>query len=157
MKQNSENPDELDRKILRLIQQDAMLPVGEIADQVGSSKSVVWRRIQKLVEDGVIRGRVAVLDPKKVGLEVTVFANVKMQRHGRNVLPGFVKAIKRFPQVVECHTLMGNVDFLLKIVMSDINEYEDFFWHDLSQIDGVQEVSSFISMTQVIERTELPV
>ncbi len=148
--------DSLDNRILAILQNDATLPVSEIAEKVASSKSVVWRRIQRLVETGVIRERVAILDPKKLGLGVIVFSQVKMSKHGRGSLPRFIEAIKGFPQVVECHTLMGDVDFLLKIIVRDIAEYEDFFWHKLSQIEGVQEVSSSISMSQVVSTTRLP-
>lgn len=148
--------DNLDIRILDILQNDATVPVADMAERLASSKSVVWRRIQRLQDSGVIRERVAVLDPKALGLSITVFSQVKMSKHGRQALPRFIEAIQAFPQVVECHTLMGDVDFLLKIVTRDIAEYEDFFWHKLSQIDGVQEVSSSISMTQVISTTRLP-
>lgn len=148
--------DTLDKRILDILQNDTTLPVSEIADQVASSKSVVWRRIQRLCETGVIKERVAILDPQKLGLGVIVFSQIKMSKHGRGALPRFIEAIKGFPQVVECHTLMGDVDFLLKIIVKDIAEYEDFFWHKLSQIEGVQEVSSSISMSQVVSTTRLP-
>jgi len=149
--------DALDVNILESLQRDVTVPVNELAEQLASSKSVVWRRIQRLMDAGVIRERVALLDPKKVGLDVLVFAHVKMVRHGRNALPNFVEAIKKFPQVVECHSLMGNVDFLLKILVSDVKDYEHFFWNQLSKIDGVQEISSSISMTQFFSTTRIPV
>lgn len=148
--------DLLDKKILDLLQSDALLPVTEIAEKVGSSKSVCWRRIQRLQEDGIIKARVTLLDHNKVGLDVTLFAQVKMTAHGRKVLPNFIDTIKDIPQIVECYTLMGNVDFLLKIVVRDIQQYEDLWWHHLSQIDGVQEISSTIAMTSVKHTTKLP-
>lgn len=148
--------DKINSRILSILQKDACIPVTEIADRVASSKSAVSRRISKLLEDGVIKARVALLDAEKLGLSLTVFSHVKMSKHGRDALPRFIQAIRDYPQVVECHTLMGDVDFLLKIVVKDIAEYEDFFWHKLSQIDGVQEVSSSISMSQVVSTTELP-
>lgn len=148
--------DKLDTGILCILQDDASVPVAEIAERLASSRSVVWRRVQRLQDQGIIRRRVALLDPAKLGLDVIVFAQVKMHRHGRDALPSFVAAIKTFPQVVECHTLMGPVDFLLKIMVHSIAEYEDFFWHKLSQLDGVQEVSSSISMSQVVSTTRLP-
>ena len=147
--------DELDIKILNLLQEDAMLPVAEIAEKAGSSKSVCWRRIQRLQEDSIITGRVALLDPKKVGLDIIIFAQVKMTAHGRR-LPNFIEIIRDIPQILECYTLMGNVDFLLKIVVRDIQEYEDLWWHRLSQIEGVQEISSTIAMTAVKHTTKLP-
>lgn len=148
--------DSLDVRILELLQRDATLPIADIAERVASSKTVVWRRIQKLVEAGVIRERVAVLDHRKVGLGVMVIAHVKMARHGRDVLPKFLEAVRLFPQVIECHTLMGDVDFLLKILVRSVEDYEQFFWQKLSKIDGVQEISSSISMSQTVNTTRLP-
>jgi len=149
--------DALDTRILDALQRDATEPINDLAERLSSSKSVVWRRIQRLIDAGVIRERVAILDPQKVGLEVLVFAQVKMSRHGRDVLPKFVEAVRLFPQVVECHSLMGSVDFLLKILVRDVKDYEAFFWNQLSKIDGVQEISSSISMTQFFSTTRIPV
>lgn len=148
--------DALDVRILNLLQDDANLPIADIAEKIASSKTVVWRRIQKLQEAGVIRATVAVLDHRKVGLSVMVIAHVKMARHGRDVLPKFLEAISTFPQVMECHTLMGDVDFLLKIIVRSVEDYEHFFWQKLSKIDGVQEISSSISMSQTVNTTRLP-
>lgn len=148
--------DNLDKKILTLLQQDATLAVNEIAGQVGSSKSVCWRRIQRLQDEGVIIKRVTLIDQNKIGLDITLFAHVKMTAHGRKALPKFIDTIQNFNQVIECYTLMGNVDFLLKIVVRDIQEYEDLWLHSLSQIEGVQEISSSIAMTEVKHTTELP-
>ncbi len=156
MEHKSHPLDALDVRILNLLQDDANLPIADIADKVASSKTVVWRRIQKLNEAGVIRATVAVLDHRKVGLGVMVIAHVKMARHGRDVLPKFLEAISTFPQVLECHTLMGDVDFLLKIIVRSVEDYEQFFWQKLSKIDGVQEISSSISMSQTVNTTRLP-
>ncbi len=147
--------DALDVRILDVLQNDVTTPIGEIAERVTSSKTVVWRRIQRLTEAGIIRSRVAVLDHRKIGLGVMVFAYIKMARHGRDVLPKFIEAVSVYPQVIECHTLMGHVDFLLKILVSDIQEYEHFVWQRLSQIDGVQEINSSISMSQPVYTTRL--
>ncbi|WP_428313308.1 Lrp/AsnC family transcriptional regulator [Hydrocarboniphaga sp.] len=148
--------DALDVRILEQLQTDETLPVAELAEQVGSSKTVVWRRIQRLQDLGVIRGRVALLDHKKVGLPIMIFAHIKMTRHDRDVLPKFIEAVDALPQVIEAHTLMGNVDFLLKIVMSSLEDYEHFVWQKLSKIDGVREISSSISLSQNVNRTRLP-
>jgi len=156
MGNNTYTLDRLDIRILDLLQRDASQPVNEIAERVASSKSVVWRRIQKFVDNGIIRERVALLDAGKIGLGVMVFAHIKMARHDKDALPKFVEAVKKFPQVIECHTLMGNVDFLLKIVARDVAEYEELLWRQLSQIDGVHELHSFISMTLFINTTRLP-
>ena len=148
MAQGSVTLDKLDIRILDALQKDVTVPVNELAEQLASSKSVVWRRIQRLLESGVIKERVAVLDPEKLGYQVLVFAQVKMARHGTDTLPKFVAAVRKFPQVIECHSLMGSVDFLLKILVRDVKDYEQFFWNQLSKLDGVQEISSSISMTQ---------
>lgn len=149
------NFDSLDMRILEELQVDVTLPVVDIADRVGSSKSVVWRRVQAFVEEGVIQERVAVLDPKKVGCNVIVFALVKMSRHGTNALPKFIESVKAIPQVLECHTVLGQVDFLLKIVATSIEEYRDVVWTKLSRLE-VQEISSMISFEQAVHRTQLP-
>jgi len=148
--------DKLDIQILDELQRDAMLSMVELAERVGSSKSVCWRRVQNFLETGVIKERVAVLDAKKLGLSVTVFAQVKMQHHGKDLLPKFVEAVSKYPEVVECHTLTGSVDFLLKIVMRDVEEYEHFFWNELSKIENVQEIHSAITLTKLVESTQLP-
>lgn len=148
--------DALDLRILERLQSDVTLGTADIAREVASSKTVVWRRIQRMVDAGVIRGRVAILDHRKVGVDVLVFALIKMSRHRGDVLSNFVDAVRRFPQVLECHTLMGNVDFLLKIAVPSVQDYEQFVWHQISQIDGVQEVTSAISMSQGVNTTRLP-
>ncbi len=148
--------DALDIRILDVLQRDVTTPIADLADKVGSSKTVCWRRIQRLLDAGVIQDRVAIVDPKKVGLDVMVFAHVKMNRHGRDTLPRFVEAIRRYPQVVECYTLMGDVDFLLKIMLKDVEDYEHFFWQKLSQIEGVQEVSSSIALSKFVYTTKIP-
>src|SRR3546814_7593854 len=137
----SEPLDALDVRILDLLQDDVTLPVAEIAERVASSKTVVWRRMQKLVDSGVIRERVAIVDHHKAGLGIMVFAHVKMTRHHRDALPIFLDAVRKLPPVIECHTLMGDVDFLLKIVVPSVQDYEYFVWNKLSQIDGVQGIS----------------
>ena len=147
--------DAMDIRILNILQQDASTTISQIAEMVNSSNTVVWRRVQQLTDKGIIRARVALLDHRKMGLEVMVFASVKMSRHSRDVLPQFIDAVRAFPQVIECHALMGHVDFLLKIVVPSINAYEHFVWQKLSQIEGVQEVTSSISMSQPVYTTRL--
>ncbi len=147
--------DSMDVRILDILQEDVTTPIGTIAERIGSSKTVVWRRIQRLTDKGVIRHRVAILDHRKIGAGVMVFAFIKMARHNRDVLPRFIEAVGSYPQVVECHTLMGHMDFLLKILVADIEEYEHFVWQKISQIDGVQEINSSISMSQPVYTTRL--
>lgn len=147
--------DNTDIAILKSLQKDASVPMTELADNVGSSKSVVWRRVQRMEGDGIIKQRVAILDREKLGLDVMLFANVKMQAHSRESLPNFIEKVQQFPEVIECHTLMGDIDFILKIVVKDIKAYESFFWEKLSQIDGIREISSSIALTAVKDTSEL--
>ncbi len=116
--------DEFDEKILALLQEDASLSAAQIGERIGLSQSQCWRRIDRLDAEGVIERRVALVDRKKVGLNVMLFAHVKLAGHNRNALPEFSKAIQDFPEVLECHVLMGNVDFLLRIVTRDVEAYE---------------------------------
>src|SRR3546814_11647383 len=136
----SEPLDALDVRILDLLQDDVTLPVAEIAERVASSKTVVWRRMQKLVDSGVIRERVAIVDHHKAGLGIMVFAHVKMTRHHRDALPIFLDAVRKLPPVIECHPLMGDVDFLLQIVLPRVQDYAYFLWNKLPQHTGVQRI-----------------
>ncbi|MFC3052785.1 Lrp/AsnC family transcriptional regulator [Kordiimonas pumila] len=149
--------DDLDARILNILQDDATIPLNDLADKVASSRSAVWRRIQKLTDDGVIKRHTIILDPEKAGLGVMVIAQVKMQAHSRDSLPHFIDKVKSFPEVIECHTLMGDVDFFLKIRVKDVQAYEDFFWNSLSQIEGVREINSSIALTAWKNTTKIAV
>ena len=148
--------DEFDKKILDRLQRDATIAVAELAEQVGLSQSTCWRRINLLEQAGIIRSRVALLDAKALGLEVTVFANIKLSAHGRRSLSEFEEAISQYPDVVECYTMSGEMDFLLRIVARDIEAYERFLRETLLQMPSVQEVHSHIALSQVKHTTVLP-
>lgn len=149
--------DDLDARILNQLQADAQTPLEDLAAKVASSRSAVWRRIQKLEASGVIKKHTIILDPEKAGLGVMVIAQVKMQAHSRDSLPNFIEKVQSFKEVIECHTLMGDVDFFLKIRVKDVQAYEDFFWNNLSQIEGVREINSSIALTAWKDTTELQV
>ncbi|WP_417461608.1 Lrp/AsnC family transcriptional regulator [Kordiimonas sp.] len=149
--------DDLDARILNFLQNDARIPLVDLADKVASSRSAVWRRIQKLEEAGVIKKHTVLLDAKKAGLGVLVFAQVKMQAHSRDSLPNFIEKVRNFPEVIECHTLMGDIDFILKVRVESVEAYEEFFWNQLSQIEGVREINSSIALTAVKDTTILNV
>lgn len=153
-------PDTLDpyeRRILRLLQEDASLSTAAIAEAVGLSPSPCWRRIDRLERDGFIRKRIAVVDRRKVGLRAQVFAQVKLNAHGRANLDEFADAIRDFPEVLECHVLMGSVDFLLRVVAADIEAYERFFFEKLSRLPGVQEINSTVALSEIKSTTAVPV
>ena len=148
--------DRYDRDILAILQEDASLSAAEIGARVGLSQSPCWRRINRLEEAGVIARRVAHLDRHALGLDVLVFALIKLNAHGRRSLPEFAEAVRGFPEVQECFTLMGDMDFLVRIVTRDIQAYERFFFETLSQLPGVQEVHSNIAMSEMKSTTALP-
>lgn len=148
--------DQFDRKILSLVQQDASRSTGEIAQLVGLSQAPCWRRLQRLKEDGFIRGQVALLDRRKIGLNAQIFAQVKLTVTGRSNLEDFTLAIREFPEVLDCFVLLGTVDFMLRIVARDIEAYERFFFDKLSRVPGVQEINSMVALSEIKSTTELP-
>ncbi len=148
--------DDVDRRILSALQQDASISNAELASRVGLSASPCWRRVQRLERDGVIRARVALLDAAKLGLGITVFESVKLSSHGRQALPEFEAAIREYPEVIECYTVTGEVDFILRVLTRDMQSYERFLRDHLLQMPAVAEVHSTIALTQVKYTTALP-
>lgn len=148
--------DQTDRKILELLQEDATMSASDIAEQVGLSQSPCWRRINRLEKKGIIQRRVALLDRRALGLNVVVFAHIKLSAHGRKLLPQFENAIREFPEVMDCFTTTGQVDYILKVVTKDIESYERFFRNSLSQLPSVLEVNSTIALSNIKNTTALP-
>ena len=149
--------DSFERRILALLQEDATLSTAEIAERVGLSASPCWRRIDRLEREGFIRRRVALVDRKKVGFNAQIFAQVKLNAHGRANLDEFTSAIRSLPEVLECFVLMGSVDFLLRVVTRDIEAYERLFFDRLSQLPGVQEINSTVALSEIKSTTALPI
>ena len=149
--------DPFERKILRELQRDANQTTAQIAERVGLSASPCWRRIDRLEREGFIKRRVAIVDREKVGLNAHVFAQVKLNAHGRANLEEFADKIREFPEVLDCYVLMGSVDFLIRIVARDINAYERFFFEKLSQMPGVQEINSTVALSEIKASTALPI
>ena len=147
--------DRLDRMILSILQEDATVPVAEIGRRVGLSTTPCWRRIQKMEEDGVIKGRVAVLDPAKVNAKVTVFVSITTDQHNEDWLTRFSRIVSEFPEVVEFYRMSGQVDYLMKVVVPDIAAYDTFYQKLVSKID-IMNVSSAFAMGHIKETTALP-
>ena len=147
--------DRLDKKILRLLQEDATLAVADIAKRVGLSTTPCWRRIQKLEEEGVIRGRVAVLDPTRINLRVTVFVSIRTNSHSTEWLKRFSEVVGDFPEVVEFYRMSGDVDYLLRVVVPDIGAYDAFYKRLIARIE-IRDVSSSFAMEQIKYTTEMP-
>lgn len=147
--------DDFDRKILSLLQRDASLSVAEIADRVGLSSTPCWRRIQKLEADGVIKHRVAILDPEKVNVGVTVFVSIRTQHHSIDWLDRFSKAVEDIDEVVEFYRMSGDVDYLLRIVVPDIAAYDAVYKRVISAIE-LNDVTSSFAMECIKQTTALP-
>ena len=148
--------DRVDYRILDLVQREGALPVAEVAARTGLSTTTCWRRLQHLEQSGVIRGRVAVLDRAALGLDVTIFAHVKLSSQGRDAIAAFAEAIRERPEVLDCYTTMGEWDFMLRIVTRDIKAYEAFYLDHLSKLPNVQSINSSVTVTVIKETTVLP-
>ena len=147
--------DRMDRKILDILQRDCTLPVAEIGKQVGLSTTPCWRRIQKLEEAGVIQRRVALLDPKKVNVGVTVFVSITTSHHTQEWLERFHAAVADLPEVVEFYRMSGQVDYLLRVVVPDIERYDNFYKKLIAKIE-LSDVSSAFAMEQMKYTSALP-
>ena len=147
--------DRIDRNILMSLQDDATLPVAEIAERVGLSTTPCWRRIQNLEKAGYILRRVALLDSKKLNVGVTVFVRLKTSQHNYEWLEKFAKAIAQIDEVVEFYRMSGDIDYLLRIVVPDIAGY-DAVYKRLIQLAERADVSSSFAMEQIKYTTALP-
>lgn len=146
--------DRIDRSILTLIQQDASLSVGDVAERVGTSKSACWRRIQKLEDAGVIRSRVTLLDPAALGLTLTVFIAVRTNQHNEKWAKQFRSVVEDAPGVLEVYRMGGDVDYLIKAVVSDMPGY-DRLYQELIQADLFDVTASFV-METIKQTSALP-
>ena len=149
--------DSVDRKILHLLQSEPGINAAAIGERIGLSQSAVWRRMQGLRDEGIIRDQPVKIDREKIGLNTMVFAHVKLTSHGRSNLAEFADAVAGFPEVLDCYVLLGNVDFLLRIVTEDIKSYEQFFFEKLSQLPGIQEINSSIALSEIKHSAVLPI
>lgn len=147
--------DDIDRRILALLQEDAALSVAEIGSRVGLSSTPCWRRIQNLEKQGVIRKRVALLDRRAVEVPLTVFVMIKTSQHNDTWLEKFAKGVSDIPEVLEFYRMSGTVDYLLRIVVPSVDAY-DAVYKRLISIADLAEVSSSFAMEEIKYTTALP-
>ncbi len=147
--------DSLDVAILRELQTDASRSVQEIADVVGLSQNPCWRRIKRLEAAGVIQGRVAILDPRRLGGGLTVFVSIRTNRHNDEWLERFAEGVTRIPEIVEIHRMSGDVDYLLKVIARDIGDY-DRIYKKLISVADLSDVSSSFAMESIKSTTAIP-
>ncbi len=147
--------DTIDQKILSLLQEDATLSIGDIAEQVGLSSSPCWRRIQNMEKQGLIRRRVALLDRAQLNVGVDVFVSVKTSDHSWEWFENFARAVEGFPEVVEFYRMSGDSDYLMRVVVPNIAAFDEFYQRLIQEAD-MSDVSSSFAMEQIKYTTALP-
>ena len=148
--------DETDIKILRAVQSQPAITTAELADLVGLSQTPCWRRVKQLEASGVIAQRAVILDARKLGLTVDVFAQLRIDRHDEDNLEAFEQAVREHPEILECFSMSGESDYLMRIVARGIEHYERFLKKVLLHLPGVASVNSSFALKRVKVTTDLP-
>ncbi|WP_336930845.1 Lrp/AsnC family transcriptional regulator [Acinetobacter tandoii] len=148
--------DKIDRRILQTLQQDGKLANNELAQQVGLSASPCLRRVKQLEDAGIIEKYVALVNPQKVNLGLTVFARIWLKGQDAKTVNHFIDSVREIPEIVECQLMAGDCDFFLRIVVSDLDAYRKFQIQHLNKITGIQNVKTEIPLQSIKQTTELP-
>jgi Lrp/AsnC family transcriptional regulator len=148
--------DVIDRRILDLLQRDATLSIAEIADQVGLSQTPCWKRIQRLESHGIIERRVAILNPEKLGLGLTVFVSIETSDHSQAWLTRFAEIVSAMPEVLELYRMAGDIDYMLRVIVADMAAYDAFYKRLIAAVP-LKNVSSRFAMERVKASTALPI
>lgn len=150
-----ETIDSFDHKILALLQRTADLPLEEIGSRVGLSRNAVWRRIKSLEASGVIRARVALLEPEAVGLGLTVFMLIRTDRHAPDWLEKFARAVRDMPEILGAYRMTGDLDYLIRARVADVKDYDRLYQALVARVELADVSASFV-MEEIKETTELP-
>ncbi len=145
-----------ERLLLREIQADASASLAELGERAGMAASTVWRKLQEFEAAGLIRGRVALLDPAKAGAKLCVFAQVSLENHAEATVKGFVRMVLGHPEILECHAVSGTADYIMKIRVADVEAYEAFMSANLLRSQHVRTVVSSFSLRELKYTTALP-
>ncbi len=148
--------DETDLRILRLLQEKADLPIAELSEQVGLSHTPCWRRIRKLEDAGIISGRRVVLDARLVDLDVSIFVFVKLDIHSSETLDAFEKATRSVAEIMQCYTMSGEFDYLMRVVVRSVREYEKTVKGKLLKLPHVGTMNSHFALNEIKNATALP-
>jgi Lrp/AsnC family transcriptional regulator len=148
--------DAIDRKILAVLQKDASLSVAEIGQRVGLSSTPCWKRLQRLEAEGVILRRVALIEPQKIGLGITVFVSVETGDHSNEWLKRFAELVSAMPEVMEFYRMAGDVDYMLRVVVADIAGYDTFYKKLIAAVP-LKNVTSRFAMERIKSTTALPI
>jgi len=149
--------DATDKRILNLLQRDSTLSMSDLAEQVNLSTTPCWKRVKRLEDEGIIKGRVALVDGAKVELGISVFVHIKTQHHDSKWLEHFAAVITSFEEVIECYRMAGEWDYLLRIVAKDIESFDRFYKKLVNQVDGLSDVTSSFAMEEIKSTTRLPI
>ncbi|MEL6828516.1 MAG: Lrp/AsnC family transcriptional regulator [Pseudomonadota bacterium] len=149
--------DQFDLKILDAMQADSTKSAQQLGEDVGLSQPACWKRINRLAREGYIRKQVALLDGEKIGAGTTVFATVKLASQDSTSLNAFAQAVQRIPNIMACYVLMGDMDFMLQIVVDQIQDYEKLYINVLSKIEGVAEFKSTMALSTIKQTTAFPI
>jgi Lrp/AsnC family transcriptional regulator len=149
--------DRIDRQILALLQGDASLAIQQIAERVGLSVNPCWRRIRQMEQAGVISSRVALVNPEKVGLGLTVYVRVKTREHSADWARRLNEVIAAMPEILECHRIGGDVDYLLKVVVEDMAGYDRTYKALIERLPSLADVSALFSMERLKSTSALPI
>ncbi|WP_292959828.1 Lrp/AsnC family transcriptional regulator [Novosphingobium sp. UBA1939] len=147
----------IDIRILEQVQKDATLSTTELAERVGLSQSPCWRRLQRLRDDGYITGQVAVLDRKKFGSNLYIFATLKMATLTDEQRAEFRRKVELTPEIMECHTAFGERDILLKIIAQSLEWYQNFIFRVILKLPGVVDIQSVVTLSEIKHTTAIPV
>jgi Lrp/AsnC family transcriptional regulator len=149
--------DEYDRKILRALQENADISMADLGNLIGLSHTPCWRRLKRLETEGVVRGKVTLLDAKKIDLGVRVHAFVTAKNHDEGALSAFEAAVQSIPEIVECYSTSGDKDYILQIVINSVEEYEQLLRKTLLTLPNVGSIHSTFSLKQIKYSTQLPI
>jgi Lrp/AsnC family transcriptional regulator len=149
--------DATDLAILRLIQADASLSLGDIAKEVGLTQTPCWKRIRRMEETGIITGRVTLVNAEKLGLGISVFVAIETGDHSATWIETFAQTVADMPEIVECWRLGGDVDYLLRVVVSDMTAYDGFYRKLTARVSSLRKVTSRFAMECVKSTTALPI
>lgn len=150
------NLDDIDLKILRILQSEPDINISDIGERVGLSHTPCWRRIKKMEESGIIIGKVCLIDPEQIGLDVSIFVFVRLAIHSAEVLTQFEKATLLVPQILQCYTMSGEFDYLLRVVVPTVREYEKTVKGILLKLPHVGIMNSHFALSEIKNSTCLP-
>jgi len=149
--------DQIDKKILNLLQDNGRITNSQLAKEVGLSPPPMLERVRKLEKNGIIRKYVALVDPKKLGRGTVAFVAVSLRFHRQDAIQEFVIEIQKFPEVLECHHIAGEEDYLLKVIIRDIEEYERFLRDKLTRFSGISRIKTYFILNTLKQDTKIPV